>query len=84
MLVNNGSSLWCNKVAISKTGDSTKIRSHRSRNRRTTWVLYNNYTCNWTGFSHPGVLTLWIYTGMCKELYLLIVKIHTSMPDKDL
>ena len=44
-------------VLISKTGDSTTTRSHRSRNRKAARVFSNNYNGDWTACSHPDVMT---------------------------
>ena len=49
-------------------------RSHHSHNQETTRVLYNSYTGNWTTFSQPGVLTVWLYV---KDFIYLFVTMHT-------
>ena len=31
------------------------------RNQTPTWLLYTYYTGDWTTFSQPGVLMVWVY-----------------------
>ena len=47
---------------VSKAGDSTTTRSRCCRNRKTTRVLYNNHTDNWTPFSHPSAIAIIVST----------------------
>ena len=72
-------SIYCFPLAywdpISKTGDSKAARSRRSHNRNShkgyVWQLYNG---DWTGFTHPGVLTeMHIYL---KELHYFLFNVH--------
>ena len=50
-----------------------RTKSHCSCNRSTIQDLYNNYTSDWTAFRTKVFDSM----DICKELYLLIVIIHT-------
>ena len=50
-----------NSKPNSKAGGSVTTRSRRICNWRTAWVLHNNYKGDWTAFSHPVALMVWIY-----------------------